>query len=204
MSRIYHDASRAFQDRFDTRRLADRIEERLVRDWMDDDDRAFIERQDMFFLATADADGQPQCSYKGGDPGFVKVLDERTIAFPVYDGNGMYLSLGNAVENPKVGLLFVSFTDEKPKRLRLNGIASIAEDDPLLAEWPRAQLVVRVRATEVFPNCPRYIHRLQLVERSRFVPREACEPPVPEWKRRAWSRDALAADDPARLEEPLD
>jgi uncharacterized protein len=201
---IYNDAGRDFQDRFDTRRLADRIEERLVRDWIDDDDRAFIERQDMFFLATADRDGRPQCSYKGGDVGFVRVLDERTVAFPSYDGNGMYLTLGNLVENPQVGLLFVSFTEEKPKRLRLNGIASVDEDDPLVADWPEAQLVVRVRATEVFPNCPRYIHRLQLVERSRFVPREACETPVPEWKRRDWSRDVLPAGDPARQAPPID
>jgi uncharacterized protein len=201
---IYHDGNRLWQDRFDTRRLADRIEERLVHDVIDEADRAFIERQDMFFLATADEDGRPQCSYKGGEPGFVRVVDERTIAFPNYDGNGMYLSMGNVLRNPHVGLLFVSFTDEKPKRMRLNGIASIADDDPLLADYPRAQFVVRVRATEVFPNCPRYIHRLALVERSRFVPKADCEPPIPDWKRREWSHDALAAGDPAREAGLLD
>lgn len=192
---IYHEANRLFQDRFDTRRLADRIEERIVHDRIDDDDRAFIEARDMFFLATADEDGAPQCSYKGGDPGFVRVLDEHTIAFPCYDGNGMYLSMGNLRANPRVGLLFVDF--EGQKRLRLNGLASIDDADPLLAEYERAQLVVRVRATEVFPNCPRYIHRLELVERSRFVPRERCDPPVPDWKRREWARDVLPAGDPA-------
>jgi uncharacterized protein len=202
MSLDYNATSRALQDRFDTRRLADRIVERIVRDHIDEDDRAFIERQDMFFLATADADGKPQCSYKGGAPGFVTVVDEHTVAFPSYDGNGMYLSLGNLAENPQVGLLFISFTE--PKRVRLNGVASIDEDDPLLPEWPEAQLVVRVRATEVFPNCPRYIHRMELVEHSRFVPREACETPVPDWKRRDWSRDVLAAGDPAERAEPLD
>jgi hypothetical protein len=201
MSSVYHDGSRRWQDRFDTRRLADRIEERLVGDVIDDEDRAFIERMDMFFLATADEEGRPQCSYKGGDPGFVRVLDEHTIAFPGYDGNGMYLSLGNVVRNPHVGLLFVDF--ENRRRLRLNGIASIDEDDPLLDEFTDAQLVVRVRATQVFPNCPRYIHHLRLIERSRFVPREDCETPVPEWKRRSWSKDVLAADDPARAAPPL-
>ena len=192
---FYHDASRALQDRFDTRRLADRIEERIVHDTIDADDRAFIERQDMFFLATCDPAGQPQCSYKGGEPGFVRVLDERTVAFPSYDGNGMYLSLGNAVAQPQVGLLFVDFGVQK--RLRLNGLASVELDDPLLASFPEAQAIVRVRATHVFPNCPRYIHRLELVERSRFVPREACETPVPEWKQRDWAKDVLAEDDPA-------
>src|SRR3954462_12986985 len=150
----YNDGSRRLQDRFDTRRLADRIDERRIRDRIDDDDRAFIEARDMFFLATADAEGRPQCSYKGGDPGFVRVLDEHTVAFPVYDGNGMYLSAGNALVNPHVGLLFLDL--EGRKRLRLNGVASVEADDPLLAEFPEAQLVVRVRATQVFPNCPRY------------------------------------------------
>jgi predicted pyridoxine 5'-phosphate oxidase superfamily flavin-nucleotide-binding protein len=192
---VYHDGSRKLQDRFDTRRLADRIEDRIVRDTIDDDDRAFIERADMFFLATADAEGRPQCSYKGGDPGFVKVLDERTIAFPNYDGNGMYLSTGNVLVNPHVGLLFIDF--EQRKRLRLNGVASIDGDDVLAAEWPEAQFVVRVAATEVFPNCPRYIHNYTLVERSRFVPRADCETPVPEWKSREWARDVLPAADAA-------
>ena len=193
---MYHEASRRLQDHFDTRRLADRIEERIVRDTIDDDDRAFIERADMFFLATADAEGRPQCSYKGGDPGFVKVLDERTIAFPNYDGNGMYLSTGNVLVNPHVGLLFIDF--EQRKRLRLNGVASIDGDDVLAAEWPEAQFVVRVAATDVFPNCPRYIHHYTLVERSRFVPRADCETPVPEWKSREWARDVLPAVDPTR------
>jgi len=192
---LYHDASKKLQERFDTRRLAERIEERIVRETIDEDDRAFIQSCDMFFLATADAEGRPQCSYKGGEPGFVRVLDERTIAFPSYDGNGMYLSLGNAVANPHVGLLFIRF-DER-RRLRLNGEASVEADDPLVAEYPGAQLVVRVRATQVFPNCPRYIHEYRLVERSRFVPKAGAEPPVPRWKRNDWACDVLPQGDPA-------
>jgi predicted pyridoxine 5'-phosphate oxidase superfamily flavin-nucleotide-binding protein len=167
----------------------------MMHDAIDDGDRAFIEARDMFFLATVDADGAPQSSYKGGEPGFVRVLDEQTIAFPSFDGNGMYLSLGNIAQTSRVGLLFIDF--EGQKRLRLNGIASIDPDDPLLGEYPRAQCIVRVHATEVFPNCPRYIHKLQLVEHSRFTPRADCEPPVPDWKRREWARDVLPAGDPA-------
>ena len=192
---LYHDGSRRLQDRFDTRRLADRIEERIVRDHIDDDDRAFIEARDMFFIATVDADGQPQSSYKGGDPGFVRVPDEHTIAFPLYDGNGMYLTAGNLMTASKVGLLFIDF--EGRKRLRLNGVASVADDDPLLSEYPEAQLVVRVAATEVFPNCPRYIHEYRLVARSRFVPKRECETPVPQWKQSEWAHDVLPEDDPA-------
>ena len=196
MAGLYHEGNRRLQDAFDTRRLADRLEAVKVRDVIDDGDRAFIESLDMFFLATADADGRPSCSYKGGDPGFVRVLDERTLAFPGYDGNGMYLSLGNALVNPEVGLLFISF--ERGRRLRLNGTASVDVHDELLASWPEAQCVVRVRAREVFPNCPRYIHRYELVERSRFVPRAQRATPVPDWKRTDWAADVLPEGDPAR------
>ena len=196
MTDLYHDGNRTLQDTFDTRRMADRIEEVLVKDFIDENDAAFIEARDMFFLATADGDGLPNCSYKGGDPGFVRVLDDRTIAFPNYDGNGMYLSMGNVLANPAVGLLFIDF--ERGRRMRLNGVARIDPNDPLKADYPEAQFVVRVTAREVFPNCPRYIHRYQLVQRSRFVPHVDCATPVPDWKRAEWAFDALPTNDPAR------
>jgi hypothetical protein len=195
MPSIYRESHRRLQDRFDTRRLADRLDERIVHDRLSDKERAFIERQDMFFLATADAEGRPTCSYKGGDPGFVRVVDEATVAFPSWDGNGMYLSAGNLLENPNVGILFIDF--ERQSRLRLNGAASIDDNDPLLAEFPGAQLIVRVRIREVFPNCPRYIHKLQRVESSPYVPRAGCTPPVPDWKRSDLARGVLPKDDPA-------
>jgi uncharacterized protein len=195
----YNEGARKLQDQFDTRRLADRLDEKfLSRPVIGDADREFIERMDMFFLATADAEGGPQCSYKGGDPGFVRVLDPSTVAFPNYDGNGMYLSMGNLLENPRVGMLFIDFVSARPSRLRLNGAASIDPADPLRQSYPGAQFVVRVRATQVFPNCPRYIHRMALVERSRFVPRADEAPTVPDWKRTDWACDVLPASDRAR------
>ncbi len=194
--RTYGVGARQLQDRFGTRRLADRIDERLVRSEIDEGDRAFIEQRDMFFLATVDAEGRANCSYKGGDPGFVRVLDPRTLAFPSQDGNGMYLSMGAIAETGEVGLLFVDF--EAQSRLRVNGTATVDPDDPLLATWPEAQLVVRVAVRQVFPNCPRYIHRYALVERSRFVPKAGCPTPVPSWKRAAWSSDVVPEADPAR------
>ena len=200
MDSLYHGGSRELQDRFDTRRLADRLAAVKVHDTISDGDRAFIESMDMFFLATADAEGRPQCSYKGGDPGFVAVVDEHTIAFPNYDGNGMYLSAGNLAVNPHVGLLFVDFAGDPPRRLRLNGQASIEPGDPLAGRYPGCQFVVRVRVGAVFPNCPRYIHRMRLVERSRYVPRLDHEPPVPAWKRADWARDVLP--DAQRMRSP--
>jgi predicted pyridoxine 5'-phosphate oxidase superfamily flavin-nucleotide-binding protein len=198
VSGLYHEGNRELQDRFDTRRLADRIAERLDRTTFDADDSTFIQSRDMFFLATADEHGMPQCSYKGGEPGFVRVVDEQTLAFPNYDGNGTYLSMGNLLVNPQVGILFIDFVT--PKRLRVSGTASVVANDPLLDVYPEAQFVVRVRATHVLPNCPRYVHRMEVVERSRFVPHAGRETPVPDWKRRPWSHDALPAADPARAE----
>jgi predicted pyridoxine 5'-phosphate oxidase superfamily flavin-nucleotide-binding protein len=196
MSRIYQPEHRALQRRFDTERLADRLEEVTWHDHLTAADRAFVEARDMFFLATADAEGRPNCSYKGGDPGFVRVLDERTLVFPCYDGNGMFLSLGNAAMNPHVGMLFVDF--ESPRRLRVNGEAATAPVEAVPVDYPEAQLVVLVRVREVFPNCPRYVHRYQLVERSRFVPHADAATPVPDWKRSDWARDVLPRADPAR------
>jgi predicted pyridoxine 5'-phosphate oxidase superfamily flavin-nucleotide-binding protein len=193
---LYHDGNRQLQDRFDTRRLADRIEEKLVHDHLSPHDAAFIEDRDMFFLATADEEGRPNCSYKGGDPGFVRVVDQGTLAFPNYNGNGMYLSTGNLLENPNVGLLFIDL--ERGNRMRVNGLATVDEHDELMAEYPEAQFVVRVAVREVFPNCPRYIHRYRKVEASEFVPRAGCDTPVPSWKRSDWARDVLPERDPAR------
>jgi uncharacterized protein len=188
---FYHEASRTLQDRFDTRRLADRIEQRLVADTIGESDKAFIESMDMFFLATADLAGQPSCSYKGGDPGFVRVIDPSLLIFPSYDGNGMFLTLGNVLQNPRVGMLFIDF--QRQRRLRLSGIASVDRDDPLRADYAEAQLIVRVTVIRVFPNCPRYVHRYQLVERSPFVPHARVETPVPNWKKSDWACDVLPA-----------
>lgn len=196
MHPLYAPSSRALQDKFDTRRLADRLEEVTVHDRLTASDRAFIERMDMFFLASVDAAGQPTCSYKGGDPGFVTVVDDRTLAFPNYDGNGMYLSMGNVDATRRVGLLFIDF--EHQNRMRVDGRAELLHDDPLLARYPEAQFVVRVQADRVYPNCPRYIHKYTLVERSAFVPRVGAATPVPGWKRTEWASDVLPAGDPAR------
>jgi uncharacterized protein len=188
-SQMYHDGSRRLQDHFDTRRIADRLEQVTVHMAFTAEDRALIERCPMFFLATADADGRPDCSYKGGEPGFVRVADERTLAFPNYDGNGMFRSLGNVLVNPQVGMLFIDF--ERSRRIRVNGRARLVEDDPLLATYPGAQLIVRVHAERIFPNCPRYIHKMEMVERSIYTPRAGHTPPVPAWKKSEAFRDAL-------------
>jgi predicted pyridoxine 5'-phosphate oxidase superfamily flavin-nucleotide-binding protein len=198
MSALYEESHRRLQRQFDTQRLADRIEERLFRTALTDDDRAFIERLDLFFLATVNSRGEPSCSYKGGDPGFVRVLDARTLAFPCYDGNGMYLSMGNVAASRNVGMLFIDLTS--PKRLRVNGTARIEPPDFVDPVFSEAQFVVVVSIREVFPNCPRYIHKYALVERSKFVPHDGVATPIPSWKQMDWARDVLPHGDPARSE----
>jgi predicted pyridoxine 5'-phosphate oxidase superfamily flavin-nucleotide-binding protein len=187
---------RQLQDRCDTRRLADRLDEKLARTAFTAEDRAFIESRPLFFLATADSAGRPDCSYKGGAPGFVRVTGDDELAFPSYDGNGMFRSLGNVLVNPAVALLFIDF--ERPNRLRVNGAARVVDGDSLLASYPGAQFVVRVRAARIFPNCPRYIHRMTIAETSPYVPRADYTAPIPKWKRFDEFADVLPRDDPAR------
>lgn len=198
MSDIFHPDQRALQDRFDTRRLADRLDKDIVHTGFTEGDREFIERLDMFFIATVDNRGRANCSYKGGAPGFVRIVDGQTLAFPNYNGNGMYLTMGNIAQTHEVGLLFIDF--ERQSRLRVNGVATLRHDDALLADYPEAQFIVRVRVREIFPACPRYIHKRTLVERSRFVPKQGESTPVPGWKKGDWVADVLPADDPARDE----
>ena len=192
MTDTYHSGMRQLQDRFDSRRIADRLDERLGRTQFTPDDRAFIESRPLFFLASADAQGRPDCSHKGGDPGFVRVTSDNELAFPSYDGNGMFRSLGNVLVNPAVGLLFIDF--ESPRRLRVNGVAAVSEDDELIGVFTGAQLIVRVRAERIFPNCPRYIHRAASSEPSPYVPRPGSTPPEPKWKRMEMFADALPRD----------
>lgn len=182
---FYGPQHRALQDQFGTRPLADRLSYTTTPTF-DEFGRSFVERCDMFFLATVDHEGRPTVSYKGGDPGFVKTVDESTLLFPSYDGNGMFRSMGNIVANPQVGMLFIDFTS--PRRLRVNGAAAVHKDDALLDEFVGAELLVRVKAVDIFPNCPRYIHALGghasgAANLSADVPAVGHTPPEPEWKR---------------------
>ena len=199
MSNVYSDQHRALQDQFSTRKMADRLEEMIVKPVVEDMDKGFIESRDMFFLSTVDQHGFPTTSYKGGDPGFVRVVDERTIAFPSYDGNGMFFSMGNIAAQRKVGLLFIDF--ENPHRLRVHGEASVSADDPLLANYTGAELIVRVAVTKLWINCPRYIHRYQKLDQSRYVPRADCHTPLAVWKRLDLVQDVLPPKDIGRPEQ---
>lgn len=199
MSEFYSDEQRAVQEQFETRAMADRLVNMIVHSEVEEKDQLFIESRDMFFLASVDQHGQPSCSYKGGEPGFVKVVNSKTIAFPSYDGNGMFISLGNIRATARIGMLFIDF--QKPNRLRLHGVASFQESDPLMQAYPGADLIVRVAVSEIFVNCPRYIHHYQKVATSRYVPQVACETPFAEWKRIDAFQDVLPPRDGGKTEK---
>lgn len=199
MSRLYGDQHRTLQDEFGTRKMADRVEEIACKTEFDDESKGFIEHMDMFFLSTVDHQGRPTVSYKGGDAGFVRIIDSKTLVFPSYDGNGMFFSIGNITTNPQVGLLFISF--ETPHRIRVQGTASISRNDPLLQEYKEAEFIVRVTLSELWQNCPRYIHQRTKVRDSRYVPRAECETPVAEWKRIDLMQDVIPEADLKKVEK---
>lgn len=199
MSRLYGDAHRALQDQFQSRALADRIEMIGVKTEIGEMEQAFIESRDMFFLSSIDHLGRPTVSYKGGTPGFVRVLSPTSLAFPSYDGNGMYLSMGNISANPEIGLLFIDF--EKPFRMRAQGRATISRDPEKLALFHEAELVVLVALHQLWMNCPRYVHRYQKVALSRYAPLPGAETPFCEWKRIDGLQDVLRPHETAVVEK---
>ncbi|MBE0436460.1 MAG: pyridoxamine 5'-phosphate oxidase family protein [Methylomicrobium sp.] len=199
MNDMYSQQHRQLQDLHDTRNLADRVQELIVENQINEQHQPFIESRDFFFLTTIDHRGYPTCSYKGGNPGLVRVIDPQTLAFPSYDGNGMFLSMGNIQGNPKIGMLFIDF--ETPHRIRVHGEASIQEGDSLLSEYPGADTIVRVEIGEIFINCPRYIHRMQRIETSKYVPQPGNETPIPQWKRIDVVQDALPASEQGLAEK---
>lgn len=199
MSEIYSEHHRKIQADFDTENLANAVEQTIVHEAVMDNDKAFIESRDMFFLSTIDAEGRPTVSYKGGDPGFIRVVDEKTLAFPSYDGNGMFYSMGNISGNGQVGLLFIDF--ENPYRLRLHGEASLDKNDPLMSDYKEADLIVRIKVTKIWQNCPRYIHKYVKEDKSSFVPRDGQDTPMPNWKRMDKIQPVLPAKDQGRAEK---
>ena len=197
MADFYTATQRKLQDEFETRPLADRLEHTAV-DGLDADQSAFVESRNLFFLSTTDEDGFPSASYKGGPVGFVRVIDRKTLVFPCYDGNGMFVSIGNIEAIAKVGLLFIDF--ESPKRLRVRGTAKVIRDGAILASYPGAIVAIEVAIERAWVNCPRYVHRMKPVEESPYLPAADGSAKLALWKRIDLMQDVLGADDRARAE----
>jgi len=195
---FYTPAQRRMQDLSGSRRLADRVESMIVADEIDEADEFFITSRDFFFLASVDASGMPTVSYKGGDAGLVHVASPTTLLFPSYDGNGMFLSMGNISETASIGMLFIDM--ERPNRVRVQAVATVGDDDAELQRWPGASLVVRAQVTKVFKNCGRYVHRHQRVASSPYVPDARGEAPQPSWKRIDALQDVMPDQERRRTE----
>ncbi|MFC7798341.1 pyridoxamine 5'-phosphate oxidase family protein [Bacillus subtilis] len=126
--------------------------------------RQYIESMDFFFIATSNREGKCDCSYRGGWKGSspaVKVIDEKTLIFPDYRGNGAFQSLGNILENPNIGILFIDFTHAQ--RLRVNGQAVIVDTPEWKELFPKSLQIVKVTVEEIYPNCSLRIPRMKRV-----------------------------------------
>ena len=159
---------RHLQDTLGTRQKADAFHERQNLAHLSETMQTFIGRQTMFFLATADESGACDSTFRAGPRGFVQVLDELHLSWPEYRGNGVMASLGNIVENPQVGLLFVDF--QEVIGLHVNGRAELEEepvDQPDTPPGLRAKLRVVVRVEEAYIHCAKHIPRLMEIPRQR-------------------------------------
>ena len=199
MSSVYGKTHRNLQDQFDSRKLADRLNDSIVKKEFDTDAKKFIETRDMFFLSTINHKNMPTVSYKGGNPGFVKVINSKTLVFPSFDGNGMFMSMGNIKENKNVGLLFIAF--DKPHRLRVHGKASISKDKNLLKDFKEAELVVKIKLENYWQNCPRYIHKYVKIDESKYVPKKNVQTPLAGWKKTDLVQDVVPEKDKKRVKK---
>jgi uncharacterized protein len=165
---ILNHGERQLQDRLGTRERADAFYARQVLHHLNDAMRGFIGRQEMMFVATADASGACDSTFRAGPPGFVRVLDDEHVSWPEYRGNGVMASLGNITGNAHVGLLFIDFHDVIG--LHVNGTAEVVEDPDEQADTPpgrRARLWVVARVQEAYIHCAKHIPRLVKVPRQR-------------------------------------
>lgn len=178
---FYTEKMRALQNAQDSHKLANAVVAAIVRDELQEEQIGFIESRDYFFLSTVSANGSPTVSYKGGPPGLVHVVDPTKLVFPNYDGNGMFFSMGNAVETGKVGLLFIDMVT--PLRVRVQGAAKVTTTPEYLTMYPGANMIVEVDVDAVFYNCARYIHKHERLESSPYVPDAKGDQPFPSWKR---------------------
>ena len=199
MSSVYGKTHRNLQDQFDSRKLADRLNDSIVKKEFDTDAKKFIESRDMFFLSTINHNNMPTVSYKGGNPGFVKVINSKTLVFPSFDGNGMFMSMGNIKVNKNVGLLFIAF--DKPHRLRVHGKASISKDKNLLKDFKEAELVVKIKLENYWQNCARYIHKYVKIDESKYVPKKNVQTPLAGWKKTDLVQDVLPEKDKKRVKK---
>ena len=159
--------------------------------------RGFIGRQEMMFLATADASGACDSTFRAGPPGFVRVLDTEHLSWPEYRGNGVMASLGNITENAQIGLLFIDFN--QVIGLHVNGTAEIVEDPDEQPDAPpgrRARVWIIARVQEAYIHCAKHIPRLVKIPHQRGRYSDAEQPKKSDFFVPAPARSAPPPDDP--------
>ncbi len=167
------------QEKFGTTRRALAFYNKQMLDYLNPLMREFVGQQELVFIATADAQGECDCSLRAGTPGFVKVLDDRRLAYPEYRGNGVMASVGNILENPHIGMIFMDFF-RHTIGLHVNGKASIVENSELLTrsdipmemiEESRAiggrspERWVFIEVEEAYIHCSKHIPLLQKMDK---------------------------------------
>ncbi len=190
MEDFYNNGHKLLQKKHNSERIATQLYDTRLHSTFTEDDKSIIDSSLFFFIASSDDKGNCDCSYKGGNIGFVKIVSESKLVFANYDGNGMYRSLGNIHLNPKIGLLFIQFEKDK-RRIRVNGHAELSYDQKLLADFPGAESIILVTATHIFPNCPRNIHTMEMKKTSIYSPNHGYSPPEPFWKSKPDLKDYL-------------
>ncbi len=196
---FYTPSNRKLQDKHESTKLADAVVHAIVDDELRPEQAGFIGSLDYFFLTTINEKGEPTVSYKGGPVGMVHVVDSRKIIFPNYDGNGMFLSMGNVEATSNVGLLFIDMV--RPLRVRVQGVAKLTQNAEYLAKYPGANMIVEIDITSVFFNCARYIHKHERVQTSEYVPDKNGSQPFPSWKRIDGLQAVLPPKDMGRAEQ---
>lgn len=198
MASLYSPVHLSIQEEFNSTKLAELLDNGWIHETISDNEKNFISSRDMFFLSTVDPQGMPTVSYKGGPTGFVKVLDESTLVFPGFDGNGMFYSVGNIESSHKIGMLFIDF--ETPHRVRVQGTAELVREHELMAEFTEAKYLIMVKVTKIWVNCPRYIHKYKKIDQSKYVPEPCKVTPIPTWKRLDIVQDAITLEEKAIAE----
>jgi uncharacterized protein len=169
---------RYLQEQLGTTKKASSFYENQMLNYLNSNMTEFISNQEMVFIATADSSGNCDSSFRAGKKGFIRVIDEKTLLYPEYKGNGVMASLGNLIENPHIGLMFIDFF-EHSIGLHVNGKASIIENEQFFSmkiiekirndleekEGKRPERWVIINVEEAYIHCSKHIPKLKQMDK---------------------------------------
>ncbi len=192
-------AVKAIQSEKGSRQSYAKVEQHGWKTTVTPDLKSFLSELDMFYLGTANSAGQPYIQYRGGAPGFLKVIDEKTLGFADFGGNRQYISVGNLSENSRAFIFLMDYVHGR--RIKLWGNARVVEGDGVLEEKLRDSdypgkiervILFEIEAWDI--NCPQHIHK-------RF-PQKAVAPVIEQFQKRVQELESTIADLESKLETP--